>query len=117
MLKIDLIGEFCGENSYLCSLEETVRRVTSKTATLIGLTDRGVLKKRKIADITIFDPERIAPQASYLDPIRLSAGVQHVILAGEIALYNGVQTELRKGKFLVKSPSATISKFSQISST
>ena len=88
----------------LCSLEETVRRVTSKTATLIGLTDRGVLKKRNIADITILDPERIAPQASYLDPIRLSAGVQHVILAGEIALYNGVQTELRKGKFLVKSP-------------
>ncbi len=87
----------------LCSLEEAVRRVTSKTADTIGLTDRGVLKKGNVADITVFDPKRIAPTATYLDPIRLSAGVHHVLIGGEIALHNGIQTELRKGKFLVKS--------------
>ena len=90
----------------LCSLEEAVRRVTSKTAHTIGLTNRGVLKTGNIADITVFDPERIAPKATYLDPIQLSAGVQHVLVGGELALYHGVQTELRKGRFLVKSPAA-----------
>ena len=84
----------------LCSLEEAVRRVTSKTAETIGLTNRGILKTGNIADITVFDPNRIAPTATYLDPIRLSAGVHHVLIGGEIALHNGVQTKLRKGKFL-----------------
>lgn len=91
----------------LCSLEEAVRRVTSKTADTIGLNDRGVLKKGNIADITVFDPNRITPTATYLDPIRLSAGVHHVLIGGEIALHNGVQTKMRKGKFLIKSPAAT----------
>ena len=90
----------------LCSLEETVRRVTSKTADTIGLTDRGILKTGNIADITIFDPDCIAPKATYLDPIQLSVGVQYVLIGGEIALDHGVQTELRKGKFLIKSPAA-----------
>ena len=29
MLKIDLIGEFCGENSYLCSLEEILSTLSA----------------------------------------------------------------------------------------
>ena len=85
----------------LCSLEEAVRRVTSKTAETIGLTDRGVLKKGNIADITVFDPKRIAPTATYLDPIRLEAGVHHVLIGGEIARHNGILTKLRNGNFLV----------------
>lgn len=103
------ISEFfrLARENNLCSLEEAVRRVTSQTAATIGLTNRGVLKKRNIADITIFDPKRIAPKATYLNPIRLSAGVHHVLIGGEFALQNGVQTELRKGRFLVKAPAAT----------
>lgn len=86
----------------LCSLEEAVRRVTSKGADMIGMTDRGVLEVGKVADITVFDPETIGPRATYLDSIQLSRGVQHVVIAGGVAMENGVQTDLRAGKFLRK---------------
>lgn len=86
-----------------CTLEEAVRRVTGETAERFGITDRGVLSVGKTADITIFDPEIITSRASYLDPVRLAAGVQHVIVNGGIALEDGVQTALRCGEFLRKS--------------
>ena len=86
----------------ICSLEEAVRRVTSKTADTISLKDRGRLLPGMAADITVFDPRSIAPRATYLDPIRLSQGVWHVLVGGGIALENGAQTEYRGGTFLKK---------------
>ena len=79
-----------------------MRRVTSKGADMIGLTDRGRLEVGKVADITVFDPATIGPRATYLDSIQLSQGVHHVVIAGGVAMENGVQTDLRAGKFLRK---------------
>ena len=86
----------------ICSLEEAVHRVTGETAERFGLTDRGYLAVGKPADITAFDPESIASRATYLNPVQLAAGVRHVIVNGCIAMKNGVQTELRGGRFLRK---------------
>lgn len=86
----------------LCSTEEAVRRITSKAADMIGLTDRGRLEVGKVADITVFDPATVGPRSTYLDPIQLSQGVRHVVIGGGIALEDGVQTALRAGKFLRK---------------
>ncbi len=85
-----------------CSTEEAVRRITQKPAKMIGFTDRGELKKGFIADICVFNPNTIAPTSTYLEPVSLSKGVKHVIVNGEIALENGVQTLIRAGKFLKK---------------
>lgn len=84
----------------LCTTEEAVRRVTAKPASLLGLHDRGLLAPGMIADVTVFDPQAIAPRATYLDPIRLSQGVAHVLISGEPAMLDGVQTEARLGRFL-----------------
>ncbi len=86
----------------ICSLEEAVRRVTSKAADMLGMTDRGTLKIGNAADITVFDPETIAPTATYLEPVSLSNGVRHVVVNGAVALRDGRQTEVRNGRFLVK---------------
>lgn len=91
----------------LCSVEEAVRRVTKKTADLIGLTDRGMLKEGLVADICVFDADEIAPTATYLNPIRLSKGIKHVFVNGEIALKDGNQTDVRAGRFLRKKPCRT----------
>ena len=85
-----------------CTVEEAVRRVTGETAECFGLKDRGTLTVGKVADVTVFDPKTIAPRATWLDPVRLAAGVQHVIIRGQIALKNGQQTEARPGCFLRK---------------
>ena len=86
----------------ICSLEDAVRRVTSKAADMIGIRDRGRLQPGMIADITVFDPETIGPRSTYLEPVQVSQGVIHVLVNGTIALENGVQTEERSGKFLRK---------------
>ncbi|MBQ8953580.1 MAG: D-aminoacylase [Clostridia bacterium] len=86
----------------ICPLEEAVRRVTSKPADMIGLTDRGRLRVGMTADITVFDPAAIGPRATYLDPIRLSQGVVHMLVNGGVAMENGAQTSLRAGRFLKK---------------
>ena len=88
----------------ICSVEEAVRRVTSKPADMIGLKDRGRIREGMMADITVFDPLTIRPRAEYLDPIRLSEGVRHVIVNGALAMEEGVQTEIRAGRFLRKRP-------------
>ena len=86
----------------LCSLEEAVRRVTSLPAGNIGMTRRGLLKPGYAADITVFDPETIAPRATYMAPVQLAAGVRHVVVGGRIALKDGAQTGVRAGRFLRK---------------
>lgn len=86
----------------LCSVEEAVRRVTSKPADLIGLADRGRLREGYAADITVFDAQHIAPRATYLNPIALAQGVRHVLVGGGVALEDGVQTAYRGGRFLRK---------------
>ena len=86
----------------ICTVEEAVRRVTSKAADMLGMTDRGRLIEGNAADITVFDPETIAPRGTYLEPVQLSQGVKHVVINGVIALENGVQTAARPGRFLRK---------------
>ena len=86
----------------LCSLEEAVRRVTAGTAACFGMVDRGRLCKGMAADITVFDPSAIGPRATYLAPVRLATGVRHVLVNGAIALKDGVQTDRRAGRFLLK---------------
>lgn len=98
------IAEFLrlAREKHICSLPEAVRRITSKPADLFGLTDRGRLAVGKAADITIFDPDTIAPQSDYLHPVRLARGVHWVLVNGTIALADGVQTDVRSGQFLRK---------------
>lgn len=76
--------------------------MTKKTADLIGIKDRGIIKEGLSADICVFDANEIAPTATYLDPVKLSKGIKHVIVNGKIALYDGVQTDVRAGRFLRK---------------
>ena len=86
----------------ICSLEEAVRRVTSKTAEMLGIADRGLLKTGMAADITVFAPDEMAPRATFMDPIQLSVGVRHVIINGALAMRDGKQTDCRSGCILRK---------------
>jgi N-acyl-D-amino-acid deacylase len=98
------IAEFfrLAREHHICSVEEAVRRVTKKAADMIGMTDRGVLAPGMAADITVFDPDVIAPGATYMTPIAPAKGVRHVVVGGGIALRDGAQAALRGGSFLRK---------------
>ena len=88
----------------ICSLEEAVRRVTGLPADCFGLSDRGRLAVGMAADLTVFDPETIAPRATYLHPVQLAQGVHLVIVNGAVALHDGQQTAVRAGRFIRHNP-------------
>ena len=69
---------------------------------MLGLADRGRLKTGLAADITVFDSVTVADTATYLDPFQKPVGIDHVIVNGKIALFNGQQTSERAGKYILK---------------
>lgn len=67
------------ENSSL-GLEKCVRQMTGATADRFHIHNRGYLKEGYFADITVFDPETIAPSA---EGCGRPHGIDHVFLNGQ----------------------------------
>src|SRR5207248_4223567 len=62
-----ILGTYVRDEHWL-TLEEAIRKMTSRPAARVGLTDRGILRAGMIADITVFDPATIHDAATYADP-------------------------------------------------
>lgn len=84
----------------LLSLEEAVRKMTSLPASRLGLSDRGRIKERFYADITIIDPARVADAASWQNPHRYPAGIPYVLVNGRLVVNNHKITKKFPGKIL-----------------
>ena len=84
----------------LFSLERAVHKMTGLSAANFGLTDRGVLAEGAIADLVIFDPENVIDSATFETPKRPAAGIEHVIVAGEVSWQSGQHTGTRNGRFI-----------------
>ena len=89
------------ENS-LMPLGDAVYKITGLPAKILKLSDRGVLKVGNIADITVFDFNEVKDMSTFTHSPVKPIGIEHVFIAGEAAILNGVQTENRKGKVLLK---------------
>ncbi|MBK6797345.1 MAG: amidohydrolase family protein [Acidobacteria bacterium] len=55
-------------DEHLLTLEEAIRKMTSRPAARVGLIDRGILRAGMMADITVFDPATIHDVATFEDP-------------------------------------------------
>lgn len=76
----------------LCSLEAAVRMMTALPARAMGLGDRGLIRPGMAADITVFDPARVASNATYDDPAQYPDGIEHVLVNGEFVVRDGSVT-------------------------
>ena len=94
-----ILGKFV-RDEHLLTLEEAVRKMTSRAALRVSLTDRGVLRPGMIADVTVFDPAAIRDVATFNDPNHYSVGVRHVIVNGRVAVRDGKITSERAGRAL-----------------
>ncbi len=81
-------------------LSAAVRSMTSLPASVFRMQDRGVLRVGAIADIVVFDPERITDTATFQDPHRLSEGVHYVLIGGRFAVRDGQVTNALLGQVL-----------------
>jgi N-acyl-D-amino-acid deacylase len=88
--------------SGVINLEEALRKMTSAPAQRLGMKDRGLLKEGFIADITIFDPDTVNDDATFIDPHRYASGIPYVIVNGVVVIDKGKHTGALPGKPLVK---------------
>jgi N-acyl-D-aspartate/D-glutamate deacylase len=84
----------------LLPLEEAVRKMTSLNASKVGIQDRGLLIEGYLADLTVFDPERVIDRSTYTKPFQYSEGVVYVVVNGEMVLRQGMHTGSRPGRAL-----------------
>jgi N-acyl-D-aspartate/D-glutamate deacylase len=84
----------------LLSLPQAIWKMTGGSAAALGLADRGLLREGYWADMTVFDPERIADCATYDDPHRYAAGVSTVLVNGEVVIDGGEHTGALPGRVL-----------------
>jgi len=97
-----VLGNYVREEKLL-SLEAMVRKMTSVPARRFGLAGRGVLREGQIADIVIFDPDKVIDKATWIDPHQYPEGIPHVIVNGRAVIESGEHTGRLPGKVLRKS--------------
>jgi N-acyl-D-amino-acid deacylase len=85
------------------SLETAIYKMTGMPASKFGLKDRGVIGVGYAADLVVFDPEQIRDCATFADPMRPAAGIQHVYVNGVSSWCDGASTGARAGQVLRRS--------------
>jgi N-acyl-D-amino-acid deacylase len=66
----------------------------------LGLTDRGRLAPGMAADVVVFDPATVGDPADFVDPHQYATGVPYVLVNGQVAVDNGVETGVLAGRVL-----------------
>jgi N-acyl-D-amino-acid deacylase len=88
-----LFSQFVRETGLL-GIEEAIKKITSDTAKIWGIRNRGLIQKGYAADITIFDPETVARGDEYFVQdvpgdgnryVRDAVGIDSVIINGAVA--------------------------------
>lgn len=82
------------------SLEQAIHKMSGLPAQTLGIDDRGLLAAGRKADIVVIDPARLESRATYAEPMLRPAGIDHVIVNGEIALAQGEPGGRRAGRVL-----------------
>lgn len=79
------------------TLEQAVHKMTALPASRVRLTDRGVLRAGAFADVTVFDPDRVADRADFGDPFQYPVGFLVTLVNGVVAVEGGARGE-RSGR-------------------
>ncbi len=94
-----VLGEYAREQRVL-SLPQAVHKMTGLPARRFGLGDRGLIAAGAKADLVVFDPGRVADQATYEDPHRYPVGIEHVLVNGRFVVRDGEHSGSLPGRVL-----------------
>ena len=89
-----VLGRYVRDRGVL-SLQDALTRMTILPARLLeeaspAMARRGRLRVGSVADVTMFDPDRIIDRATIADPGQESDGVVHVMVGGRMVRSGGV---------------------------
>ncbi len=88
------------------SVAEAVRTSTSLPAQVLRLNDRGLVREGLVADLVVFDLDRIRDRATFSEPHQFSEGVEWVLVGGEPVVEAGRLTGALPGRVITLADSA-----------
>jgi len=94
-----ILADFVRDRKVL-TLEDAVRRMTSLPARTFSFHDRGIVRPGFVADLVLFDPEKVSDMATFSDPHQYSVGFDYVVINGVVAVEEGELTDERAGQFI-----------------
>ncbi|MGW3201084.1 N-acyl-D-amino-acid deacylase family protein [Streptomyces sp. NPDC001118] len=97
------LGHYVRELGVL-SLEECVAHLTARPAARLRLPDRGLVREGYRADLVLFDPETVAPGATFAAPKALPTGIPHVLVDGRFVIEDGKRTDVLAGRSVRRTP-------------
>ena len=92
---------FARERNIL-SYEEAVMKMTKLPAERMGLKERGVLDKGRIADVLVFSKEKFIDNADYSGRNGMATGMEYVFVSGFPVIRNGELLNREQGSFLLR---------------
>jgi N-acyl-D-amino-acid deacylase len=94
-----VLGHYARDGG-LMPLHEAIYRMTGFPAIKFRLEGRGFLRAGNFADIVVFDPASIIDTATYQEPRRYPAGINHAFVNGVEVARDGRHTGARPGRAL-----------------
>lgn len=82
------------------TLPHAIRSMTSLPASVFGMKDRGLIRPGAVADLVVFELEKVRDRATYQQPHQLSEGMVYVLVNGVLALDEGRFTAANSGQVL-----------------
>lgn len=84
----------------LMSWAEGIRRLTGLPAEVMGWKRRGRVAEGALADIVVFEPDKLADRATYIKPAVPPEGIRQVLVAGQFVLCDGRHTGAKPGRII-----------------
>lgn len=94
-----VLGHYA-RDEHVLSMAEAIHRMTGMPAKKFGLAGRGELRAGAIADLVLFDPERVIDRGTFEDPKQTPAGISRVYVNGRLTVKDGKPTGVRAGRVL-----------------
>lgn len=94
-----VLGKYVREEK-LFDLAEAIRKITALPASALGIKDRGVLQIGNYADVVIFEANAVIDRATWTAPHQYPAGIQFVLVNGEVVIEHGEFNGKLVGKVL-----------------
>jgi dihydroorotase/N-acyl-D-amino-acid deacylase len=97
-----VLGKYVREEQVI-PLEDAIRKMTSAVADRLSLQDRGLVREGMLADLVVFDADKVSDRATYENPHQLSVGIREVFVNGVAVMRDGKHTGAKPGR-IVRGP-------------
>ena len=99
------LGRYVRERGVM-DLATAVHKSSGLAAAHMGIADRGVIRPGMLADLVLFDAERIRDRATPQEPHVVSVGINRVWVNGEVVYADGRTTSRLPGRVIRRAQAA-----------